>query len=249
MQLRKRIYELKRSNSAKDRLFSIIGHDLRGMINNIPAAIDVFRDETSTIEEKEFMLNSIEGNALASAETLDGLLNWGKSQLKGLFTRQLCFNAVNTISNELKLVEIPAQQKNITAINWVPKEVQILADIDHFRFIIRNLISNAIKFSKIGGTIEINADENTQPGFVLFSVKDNGIGIEKEKESQIFEPFNNSIAGTANETGNSIGLMLCKEYVIENGGRIWVESKKSEGSTFHFTMKSFDHDNPAKISV
>lgn len=148
------------------------------------------------------------------------------------------------VHKKLKLVNIAAKNKQIIMINNIPAETKIYADIHHFKFVIRNLLSNAIKFSKNKGIVEINANKYHLPEFVIFSVKDNGIGIAKDKQQHIFAPFNLSAAGTANEAGSSIGLMMCREYITMNGGKIWVESEKNMGATFFFCMKAFPHDKP-----
>ena len=97
---------------------------------------------------------------------------------------------------------------------------------------------SAIKFTHQSGTIEISAEKSKKSDFIIFSVSDTGMGIPPEKITQIFEPYSSSTTGTADERGSSIGLILCKEFVIENGGDIWAENKKDKGSVFYFTFKA-----------
>ena len=237
--LSKRESELENSNNVKDKLFSIIGHDLRGPIGNIPMMLKILDDDSTTPEERKFLLDSMAEHAHASMDTLDKLLYWGKSQIKGRGIKPEVFNTIEYIENNIKLTKSSADLKHITVANKVNTGVSVYGDRAHFDFIIRNLLSNAIKFTHANGNVEISATIN-QPhhGFTTFAVKDDGMGISKEKLANIFEPFNNSMAGTANEKGTSMGLILCKEFVIENGGDINVESEPGKGSTFYFTFKT-----------
>ena len=237
-QLSKREEELKQSNNVKDRLFSIIGHDLRGPVGNIPVLLQLINDPNTTEEDKSYLMNTLIGHSKVSLETLDKLLMWGKSQIKGSGFNPVTFNATPYLQNNLQLIKSIADQKNITVTNTVSGDLSVNGDPTHFDFIVRNLISNAVKFTYKGGAVVINAERNSLQGTVVFSVKDNGVGIDKEKQSALFQPFGISTMGTANEKGTSMGLMLCKEFIVENGGRIWVESEQGKGSTFFFSLKS-----------
>jgi len=231
--------ELKKSNNVKDKLFSIIGHDLKGPIGNIPMMLKILDDETTTPEERKFLLETMAEHVHASMDTLDKLLYWGKSQIKGIGTKPEVFKPSKYIENNIKLTKSSADLKHITVINKTDPGLTIYGDRAHFDFIIRNLLSNAVKFTHANGTVEITAaDSSKRTGFTVFAVKDNGLGIPKEKLTNIFEPFSSSTVGTANEKGTSMGLLLCKEFVIENGGDICVESEPGKGSTFYFTFKT-----------
>ena len=237
-ELAHRQQELEDANMVKDRLFSIIGHDLKGPIGSIPVLLDIYRSNETQEEEKQFILDSLEDNAKASIETLDKLLNWGKLQIKGDGIYQTVCDAADITNNKMRLLKATADNKHITLMNNVPAGTKVLVDENQLKFIVRNLLSNAIKFTNSGGKVEISAARHPEGNMVVFSVKDNGIGIPKEKQAKIFEPTNTSTAGTANESGTSIGLMLCKEFTRQNGGRIWVESEPGKGSTFYFTVKA-----------
>ena len=126
-------------------------------------------------------------------------------------------------------------QKQITLQNNIADDVKIFADEEQFKFVVRNLLSNAIKYTYYGGTIEMNAEQRSDE--IVFSIKDNGVGMTKAQQEHIFQPFITSLEGTNQEKGNGIGLMLCKEFISKNGGRIWVESEKDKGSTFYFSLK------------
>jgi signal transduction histidine kinase len=113
----------------------------------------------------------------------------------------------------------------------------VYADPSLFDFIIRNLIANALKYTPHGGAIKVNADTHSKPGFTVFEVKDNGIGMDKSVMGRIFSSPK-STQGTDNEKGHGIGLMLCKEFAVLNGGDIWVESEPGKGASFFFSVKN-----------
>lgn len=236
IELSAREIELKKASAVKDRMLSIIGHDLKGPIGNIPSLLSIYKTADSD-EEREFILNGIEESSIASLDTLEKLLTWGKQQIKGDTYQPLVLDVAPIMQSKLKLLGPAAANKGITIANKVPVGMRIYADENHFKFIMRNLISNAVKFTRSGGLVEISAHEHMENGHITFCVRDNGIGMDKEKQQHIFEPYNESTNGTANETGTSIGLMLCKEFVLQNGGNIWVESSREEGTTFSFTVR------------
>lgn len=237
-ELEERQKQLEEANRVKDRLFSIIGHDLKAPIGSIPVLLEIYRSVDTDEGERQFIMDSLEEHAKASIETLDKLLNWGKLQIKGNGILQTVCDAGEIAENKIRLFKVTAANKNISLANHVPADLLVTADENQLKFVLRNLLSNAIKFTSSGGLIEMDAVKDYEPGMVMFSVKDNGMGIPKEKIPHIFEPYNTSTSGTANESGTSIGLMLCREFVQQNGGRIWVESELGKGTTFYFTVKT-----------
>ncbi len=228
--------QLRELNSMKDKLFSIIGHDLRGHIARIPNVLDMYNDESTTAEDKEFLLSTLKEHSKGSLETLDKLLFWGRSLVKGTRIDQVNFHAKGYITEAIEFKKMAAAEKQITVTDKTPEHLSAHADVTHFDFIIRNLLANAIKYTFNNGKIEINAESVSRPGFIVFAVKDNGVGIAKEAKARIFSSLN-SAPGTANEIGNGIGLMLCKEFALQNGGDIWLESEEGEGTTFYFSLK------------
>lgn len=235
--LSKKEEQLENSNKVKDRLFSIIGHDLRSPIGNITLILDLLEAESAN-EDDQKLLHSLKDQASASLETLDKLLFWGKAQISGNRIEIVDFGALELVDKNIRLLKMGADQKQITIVNKVDQGVKVRGDASHFDFIIRNLLSNAIKFTSAAGMIEIDADNNLRMGYTVVSVKDNGVGIKAERVQHIFEPFVNNTIGTAMEKGNGIGLMLCKEFVEENGGEIWAESMEGAGTTFFFSFKT-----------
>ncbi len=237
-QLVRRSKELTDANEIKDKMFSIIGHDLRGPIGNIPVLLDLSTDDSSTPEEKQYFENSIRELATSCKDTLDKLLYWGKSNIRGSKLKQEEFATREHIASCLRLIRSAADQKSITLADVTPANLRIFADTEHFEFVVRNLLANAVKFTFNGGRVEVASDSGMIKGFTVFMVRDTGKGIEPAKIPTLFEALNKSTEGTAFEKGTNIGLKLCRDFVSENGGRIWVESELGKGTTFYFSFRN-----------
>ena len=227
--------ELRNSNTIKDKLFSILGHDLRAPLNRVIGLLSVLSLKNRS-EDEIPIIEKLRLQSQNTLETLDNLLMWGQKQLKGIRLNQQTLNATDQIRKSIFLTSDYAAQKNIQIVDNIPGDLHIYADPSHFDFIIRNLLSNAIKFSHSGGTVTIEAVPLADKE-VIFSIRDSGVGIPPDLQKKIFSPGNESLQGTWNEKGTGIGLMLCREYVIENGGKLWVESKEGIGSTFYFSVE------------
>ena len=232
--------ELEELNNMKNKLFMVIGHDLRGPVANIPALIDIIEEEVPMPEEFTELLHSLKDHATITLETLDKLMLLGKAAMTGTTSNPVDFDPKNYVSKNIELMNFVAHKKEITIHDNTPDGLSLHSDVGHFDFIIRNLLSNAIKFSFAGGKIEVNAFKDSQIGVVTFSVRDFGAGIPAGAKNNLFSASVKSTYGTANEKGNGIGLMLCKEFVTVDGGKIWVESEEGKGATFYFTMKVSD---------
>jgi signal transduction histidine kinase len=229
--------KLNHLNNTKDKFFSIIAHDLRSPFNVIIGFSELL---TEQIREKNY--ENIEEYAViiqnSSERTMDllkNLLDWARLQ-----TGKIEFVAVDFLLNDLvtetiALLNDAASQKSIQILNTINQEVTIHADRFMIGTIVRNLISNAIKFSNPGGTITITTERNDNK--MVFSVKDNGIGISKADQLRMFRIEENfTVKGTQNEKGTGLGLILCKEFIEKYGGKIWVKSEEGVGSTFSFTL-------------
>lgn len=228
--------QLQSSNLIKDKLFSIIGHDLRGPAGNIMEALNMVESgDLNDVEQRE-ILAMLKKQSYAFNETLNALLNWGNTQLKGGEIHPVNFNPKNTIQMSLDVLEGQARKKNITITMSVGDHLTVLADPNHVDFVIRNLLSNAIKFSHEGGAIEISAKE--QDAKVTISVTDYGSGIPEEKQKQFSSSaYMESSFGTKGEKGTGLGLMLSKEFIELSKGRIWLESKVGVGTTFYISLQ------------
>ena len=165
------------------------------------------------------------------------MLAWGKSQMMGVSLSQKRFNAHEAIAEVTQFIRIMALHKHIEILDEVGDDVFVWADPNHFDFVIRNLLINAVKFTRKNGQIKLSLDAETQPGYLIFTVADNGIGIEASRLARIFEGDLPGTTGTDNEISNGIGLKLCREFIEANGGKIWVESELGKGSSFFFTVR------------
>ena len=234
--------QLKELNATKDKFFSIIAHDLKNPFNTMLGFSELlFRnfDEYNVKKQKKYV-SIIKEGVQNTYKLLENLLLWSRTQ-RGIidFTpenRNLYLLSGDTI----ELLKQSAENKSITLINQIPEDIYVKTDKNMLYTILRNLISNAIKFTPKGGEITLKAhvitDANKQ-SYAEISVKDSGVGIAEKKLSKLFNISENiSIKGTEGEAGTGLGLILCKEFVEKHGGKIFVESEVSKGSKFIFTL-------------
>jgi len=228
---------LSTSNNVKDKLFSVLAHDLRAPLASVLNLLGLINRGWVTEEERSVMITKLESQVNVSMETLNLLLQWGKMQLKGVVINQLNLDPQRFIDRNIALLQESAEQKSITISYETEPQITVFCDGDHLDFLIRNTLSNAIKFTAEGGHISI-AVRRYQDEQVIFSIKDNGVGIESSRLETIFNVDNISTTGTNNEKGTSLGLVISKEFIIANQGRIWVESEIGKGSEFFFTLRA-----------
>lgn len=162
-------------------------------------------------------------------------MEWSRTQTGRMEFKPEKLEIISLIEREIELLNDSARQKKITIETELPKRSYAMIDPSMFMTIVRNLISNAIKFTGLDGTIRISVIESEQ--YAEIAVSDNGIGIKKENIENLFHiEKDQSTPGTQNEKGTGLGLILCKEFVDKHGGKIWVESESGKGSCFHFTI-------------
>ncbi len=236
---------LRESNKTKDKFFSIIAHDLRGPFNTMLGFSEILNkkfDKYSTIEKKK-ILCIINEDLQNTYKLLENLLYWSRSQRGIVDFKPETINLYLLSEESIELLSQTAENKSIKLINQIPEKIYIYADIDMLSTIIRNLISNAIKFTNTGGEIVIKAEYNYK--LTKITVSDNGCGISKDIQLKLFDISESiSTKGTKNETGTGLGLILCKEFVEKHGGNIWVESEVGQGSSFSFTIPpEFENQN------
>ena len=158
-------------------------------------------------------------------------------QINGVMINQIILTPYEIIKRNISLLFEAAEQKSIVVTFDIAEDLTVFSDADHLDFIIRNLLSNAIKFTYKGGEIKISAHKELLTTEVIFLVEDNGVGISKDRLPTIFSTNSVSTNGTNNEKGTNLGLVICKEFIVVNNGKIWVESVENEGSSFFFTLK------------
>ncbi|MFN4083294.1 MAG: ATP-binding protein [Bacteroidia bacterium] len=228
--------ELAESNKVKDKIFSIIAHDMRAPLKSLQSVLDFVNDDDITLNEIKLYLNGIRKNVSSLNLMLENVLNWSKLQMGGINRVPELFDARLTIQNVLNFYEMMAKEKNITLINQVNERASVYTDKEQLNIIFRNLINNAIKFSNEGSSIYIKS-AYTDNNKIKFSVVDEGVGISKDRLDKIFNIESSfSTFGTKNEKGTGLGLQLCKEYIELNGGEIFIESEPNSGTTISFTV-------------
>ena len=232
--MEKRSEELERLNQVKDKFFSIISHDLRSPINALAGLLDILDKGAIKPEEMHKHTQELKVRFNHTRTLLNNLLDWTLLQMDKLNLQAAKINLFKIVEENIQLLG-SVQDKQITLINEVPKDAIGFADSNTINLVIRNLMTNAIKFTNDGGRVLIAA--KLQEKDIVVSVSDNGVGIKPEVLNILFDktaPY--TTRGTANEKGTGLGLILCKEFVEKNGGRIWVESQEDKGSTFYFTI-------------
>jgi len=225
-------------NATKDKFFSIISHDLRGSFASILSLTGLMADDSydlSSEDLRDFTL-SVHKTAKSTYDLLQNLLEWSRLQKDGITCTPELINLKDFIGNCDESVRFAAVKKMIRLEVNIPKGLTVLADPNMLKTIMRNLVMNAIKFTRSGGKVVVEArlsDENV----ILFSVKDSGIGMSKQILENLFRiDVNVSRQGTDAEPSTGLGLILCKEFVDKHGGQIWAESEVGKGSTFYFTI-------------
>jgi PAS domain S-box-containing protein len=229
--------ELEELNETKDKLFSIIAHDLRSPFQVLASASNLLLEDLDTFNKEE--IQQIAGELRTTVNTqhkvVDNLLTWVQMQKGNIvphLRRLFLFDKVKLVCEQLKT---HAENKNIQIINSVPIELVVIGDMDMLQIIFHNLIYNAIKYCNTGGLIEIGAKK--AEGEITVSVCDNGIGMEDDIRNKLFT-IDSQVKrhGTMDEKGTGLGLNISKEMVEKQGGRIWVESEPGKGSTFYFSL-------------
>lgn len=232
--------KLKVMNVTKDKFFSIIAHDLRAPFNAILGFSELIKDEINDRKDfnsiKDFN-DSLSESAHSLFTLLENLLQWANSQRGELEYSPTRFDLYELIRSNMNLFSLKAADKCINLQTDIEPNTFVVGDENMVNTIIRNLLSNALKFTDMNGKIIISTKSDDD--FVTIMVKDTGIGISKDNQDKLFRlDCNYSTYGTNDESGSGLGLILCKEFVEKNGGNIWVESELRKGSQFAFTLRS-----------
>jgi signal transduction histidine kinase len=227
--------KLKQVNASKDKLFAIIGHDLRSPLNSLKGLLNLL--ENRNISPEEFILFS--GKLKSGVEhvhfTLNNLLVWANNQMQGIEARPQVVEINDLVKENFNFLEEVAKNKNIILKNELPPEVKVWADEQLINLVFRNLISNALKFTSKGGEVAVHAKENSDSWEI--TIQDTGIGMSSETLSKLFkQEVHITTHGTIGEKGTGLGLLLCKEMIEKNKGKIWAESTEGVGSIFRFML-------------
>jgi signal transduction histidine kinase len=228
---------LKKQNVDKDLFISILAHDLKSPFNSILGFLDLLSKNIRDydIDKIESQVNILNESAQRVHNLLDSILIWAISQSGKIPSEPEKLN-IGTISFEIiEMLKQFANTKRITINNSIPENVIVFADANMLKTVLRNLISNAIKFTNKGGSVDI-ALEKTDAN-VIITVSDTGVGLEPDVIDRLFCVSDmQTTKGTENESGSGLGLLYCKNFIEKIGGTIWVESEKGKGSNFKFTL-------------
>ena len=229
--------ELTKEKVTRDRLFSVIAHDLRSPFGVIVSFSDLLIKKMANLNSETNIkyVNQIKFSAQNTLYLLDNLLNWAKIQTGKIRYKPNKVRLTSAILEVMDGYNVASEIKNIN-LRFLPKEdLEVVVDSDMLQVVLRNLISNALKFTPDKGIISISADQKLD--HIEVSVADTGVGIQNEKLLTLFnKDTNETTAGTADEKGSGIGLVLCKDFVEKLGGTIWAESELGTGSVFKFTI-------------
>jgi PAS domain S-box-containing protein len=228
---------LKELIATKDRFFSIIAHDLRSPFNSILGFSDLLQSKLTEhdLEKATEYCGIIQKSASNTMELLDNLLDWARSQSSKLDFNPVNLDLNNLVHTTVNLFSESAKQKKIRLLMDTPSRAMVTADKSMLGTVLRNLTSNALKFTMPGGAISISVKKNNRSWQV--SVSDNGVGMSADELNKLFridEVF--TTKGTQGEHGTGLGLILCKEFVSKHGGDLWAESEPEKGSTFYFSI-------------
>lgn len=239
------IEELKELNSSKDKFFSIIAHDLKGPFSGFLGLSELMATEYTNLDAESIsqMADSMYKAAKNLFDLLENLLDWSRAQTGGMLFNPLSINLIQLVAKITGLFRETASNKQIHFNIDIDPNISVFADLQMLNTCIRNLVSNALKFTEKGGDITISANDEENE-YTLISVIDTGIGMNEEALGKIFRiDMKYTTSGTENEKGTGLGLLLCKELVEKNGGEIFVESELYKGSNFTFTIPKNDNQS------
>ena len=242
---------LEEINRSKNKLFSVISHDLRSPLNSLQGLFMLLQDGHLSANEVRDLLPELSQRLHQTYGLLDNLLIWAKSQMDGIRAHPARLSLLPLTQETTQLVAGQAEHKNIDVSVAISPSLQAYADLDMVMIVLRNLLANAIKFTNEQGRVRITGDR--QEDFVHLRVEDTGVGISEETQKQLFADNTTSTVGTLGEKGTGLGLLLSKDFVEKNGGTLWVESQLNFGTIFTFTLPAtaevFARHNHLKVDA
>ncbi|MDP3148091.1 MAG: ATP-binding protein [Ignavibacteria bacterium] len=237
--------QLQRTNSEKDKFFSIIAHDLKSPFQGFLNMTELMADKTEKFSLAEFAENSkaLNESARILYKLLDNLLEWAQMQRGAISFTPKELNLSTFALQNIEIINQRAVQKGITISNEIPGSLKVNADERMINTVLRNLLSNAVKFTNRGGKIIVRC-KKIENAMIEVSVQDTGVGMAEKNVKRLFKMEEKvSSKGTEDEPSTGLGLLLCKEFVKKNGGNIWVESEEEKGSIFYFTVPEINRKN------
>jgi two-component system sensor histidine kinase/response regulator len=232
--LKKQTEELSELNGLKDKLFSVIAHDLKSPMYALRNLFRNMKEYDIPAEEIKTMIPDVVNDLNFTTSLMDNLLQWARSQMQADNIRAQQIDISELIQSVVKLLRLQADAKRISVKSKIDHPVYTMADKEMIHLVLRNLVSNAIKFTPEAGYVSVEVKETATR--VEVSVHDTGMGISKEALEKISQNNYYTTKGTASESGTGLGLMLCKEFLVKNGGDMHIQSEPGKGSIFTFTL-------------
>ncbi|RKD20060.1 hypothetical protein BCY91_00060 [Pelobium manganitolerans] len=227
--------ELAKSDQTKNKLLSIVAHDLKDPLISVQGFLELLSDDSLSLEDRRRLEKELQQRTNNAIQMLGNILTWSKTQMDGVQVNLQHINLADCLSKTLSITRAIGMDKGIHISSHIAPDIMIKADADMLQLVMRNLIVNAVKFSHPGSDIAIKAV--VEASDCIISVKDQGVGIPKEKQAEIFGIAQGNTFGTNREKGSGLGLALCKSYIEQQGGKIWVHSQTQLGSTFYVSLK------------
>ncbi len=229
--------KLRNMNETKDKFLSLISHDLKSPFNSMMGYTEILKNEIDDLskEERDIFIDSVYESTRHIYNLLNDLLEFSKFYLGMIKIEPKEVQIRKVVDENIEFLSVPAKQKEISLKNCIDRDYTVMAEEDMLNSILRNLVTNSIKFTARGGKVEITAEANHN--HLDISVSDNGIGMDKQTLDTLFDIVTKkSKPGTADEEGTGLGLILAKEFIEKNGGKISVESEAGKGTTFTFSL-------------
>ncbi|MEO6151472.1 MAG: HAMP domain-containing sensor histidine kinase [Mucilaginibacter sp.] len=240
--------ELEYANVTKNKLFSILAHDLRSPLSSIQNYLEILAEYRLDEEERKTINHDLLTATQNTQQMLSNLLMWTKSQMEGVNANLAVVNLKDVLNTTLAVKKSSADEKGIQLTNNLKSNLLVIADPDMLQLTVRNLINNSIKFTHPGGEIDISSAVSSD-GECRVIIKDTGIGIPYAIQQEIFSLKVGSTFGTNNEKGVGLGLILCKEFTEMQNGKIWFESAPGWGTTFYLSLKTFRDNSMFKTEL
>jgi signal transduction histidine kinase len=233
-EIEKQAAKLRISNGQKDKLFSVIAHDLRSPFISLQSLLTLFKEEALPIEKVKEIIETLNVNVDHTVSLVTNLLYWASSQMNGAVVNAVSFQLSELIDKELGFIQKAVVEKGIVLAGSKGLDINVFADKDMISSVVRNLLSNAVKFCNTGGTITVTATKKDNN--VEVCIADTGNGIKQEVLQKINNGESVTTFGTAKEKGTGLGLLLCKDFIDRNNGSFRIESEVGKGSRFYFTL-------------
>ncbi|QMV41289.1 hypothetical protein FPL14_08870 [Cohnella cholangitidis] len=236
-------------NQLKDHLFAIVSHDIRNPLAVQASLIEVLEaDKTMFNRNHQEVIDALSGQIQNTFAMIENLLEWFRSQKEGMLLQPERLRLSDVVEEVCRTLRIKGEAKQIAIPIEIDGDIAVYADREAVNLIVRNLLTNAIKFSERGGKVAVSAE--TKAGQVIVSVSDNGVGMEEDRVRELFDPLRLvSTTGTAGERGTGLGLQVCQQFVRMSGGQIWVESVPRQKTVFYFSLRAADSERDNDESI